>query len=731
LDRIGQYVVRSVLGEGHFGTVYLGEGDIPGKGPRSSRHKLVAIKQLRGEWTMRGFETLVREFELLDRVKHRSLCRVYEFLDRDNAVVMEHVEGATLRQVLDAFAAARESIWADAALEIGCEIADCLYQAHATPGASGEAMLLVHRDIKPENIMLTPTGEVKVLDFGLARIDDGAREVGVKGTPLYMAPEQARGELVEHRTDLFGLGLVLFELITGSAAYPVPSRDRDSVIEELMGRIERADLSRELGRLSRSYPAIAQSIGRCLASSPAARPADGHALMIELRRCVQQRGALAEFAAYAFGSLGPLASRAAAAQLQEAPASLPPPRPPLRQVTPGRIGQPQADQRAVSNPRVNSLPPADMLSPLSEAPEHPTMSKPPESARPPGSPRPTAAARPRPTPTLKPPTRPTPQKMWTPESNALPPAPAIPPSSRAGGGELPMVPLNQDDDGGDLPKNGATAFFTVPTGPRKKEEPTDLRRSDPIAVAGGAGASIRPPGAVGLPPGVPPGGYVPMGAVPPSPLVPMAPIGISGPVAGGYGPPPSQVPPDFHGDGDRARSYRVFAVVAGLMFMVFSVTIVAVLLLASVVLFPGWTGEGEIATNGPPPIVQPVRDRDKKVDTGIPAAPELKPEPKVRPVPSGEPKPPKPKEPEVPKPGATGTVTITLGAGAPAFTSIEVSCDSGFKERAPFSGNTASLPNVPRASCRLSFKGGPFVTMPVQGGQTLTCSFNGTTPTCN
>ena len=104
MERIGQYVVRKVLGEGHFGTVYLAEGDIPGKGPRSARHKLVAIKQLRGEWTMRGFETLVREFELLDRVKHRSLCRVYEFLDRDNAVVMEYVEGATLRQVLDAFA---------------------------------------------------------------------------------------------------------------------------------------------------------------------------------------------------------------------------------------------------------------------------------------------------------------------------------------------------------------------------------------------------------------------------------------------------------------------------------------------------------------------------------------------------------------------------------------------------------------------------------------------------
>jgi hypothetical protein len=292
-----------------------------------------------------------------------------------------------------------------------------------------------------------------------------------------------------------------------------------------------------------------------------------------------------------------------------------------------------------------------------------------------------------------------------------------------------MVPLNQEDEGVDLPKNGATAFFTVPNAPRKKEEPTDLKRSDPIAVAGNA--SIRPPGAVGLPPGVPPGGYVPVGAVPPSPLVPVAPIGISGPVAGGYGPPPSQLPPDFHQDPERARSYRVFAVVAGLMFMVFSVTIVAVLLLASVVLFPdilGSTGPVAVGPNPLPPAQMP----KNKVDTGIPEAPpvDVKPTPKPRPS-AGSGEKPVPKPPPAPPPSATGTVTITLGAGAPAFTSIEVSCDSGFKERAPFSGNTASLPNVPRASCRLSFKGGPFVTMPVQGGQTLTCSFNGTTPTCN
>ncbi|MEQ1567723.1 MAG: serine/threonine-protein kinase, partial [Myxococcota bacterium] len=322
---IGRYEVLQALGEGYFGVVYLARGEVPGKGPRGSRSRTVAIKQLRGEWTQRGFETLVREFELLDRVKHRSICRVFELLDREAAVVMEYVEGATLRRVLEAHEAAREPIWPDAALEIGIELADCLYQAHATPGPSGAPLNLVHRDLKPENVMLTPTGEVKILDFGLARIDDGARDAGVKGTPLYMAPEQARGEPVDHRTDLFGLGLVVFELLTGAAAYPVPSRDRDSVIDGLMGRIERAELASELARLDRAHPAAATAIRHCLAARAADRPEDGHVAMLELRRAVGRRGALAEFAAYTFGPLGPLGAPAGSGG---SPRVEPPPPPP-------------------------------------------------------------------------------------------------------------------------------------------------------------------------------------------------------------------------------------------------------------------------------------------------------------------------------------------------------------------------------------------------------------------
>ncbi|MCA9494495.1 MAG: serine/threonine protein kinase, partial [Myxococcales bacterium] len=191
--RIGRYAVIRELGAGSFGTVWLCEGQVPRRGGRSSRRQQVAIKQLSGEWTLERFETLVLEFELLERVKHRSLCRVHEFLDRENAVVMDYVEGVTLRVLLERLAAEGGAVPVDAALEIGAEIADCLYQAHATPGPTGQPLGLVHRDLKPENLMLTPSGEVKVLDFGLAQRGDVRRDAGVMGTPLYMAPEQALG----------------------------------------------------------------------------------------------------------------------------------------------------------------------------------------------------------------------------------------------------------------------------------------------------------------------------------------------------------------------------------------------------------------------------------------------------------------------------------------------------------------------------------------------------------
>ena len=119
----------------------------------------------------------------------------------------------------------QRAIFTDAGVEIGCEVADALYQAFTTPGDNGEPLQLVHRDLKPENIMLTQSGDIKILDFGLARVDNAEFTMDngeIRGTPIYMAPEQARGQSIDHRTDLFSLGLILFELLMQEPAYQIP-----------------------------------------------------------------------------------------------------------------------------------------------------------------------------------------------------------------------------------------------------------------------------------------------------------------------------------------------------------------------------------------------------------------------------------------------------------------------------------------------------------------------------
>jgi hypothetical protein len=311
--------------------------------------------------------------------------------------------------------------------------------------------------------------------------------------------------------------------------------------------------------------------------------------------------------------------------------------------------------------------------------------------------------------------------MWSPEDAAKPaaPQPAKPP-----GDELPMVPLHGEDVRTPI-KGGATSFFALPAARRKDPvggETEPQKRSD--------GVGAPSPGPAGPPPGAPGGGYVPMGAVPSAPM--MMPMGISGPVASG-GPTgmPLSVPPppDYEQDVQRARSYRVFAVVMMLMAMVFTVMVAAVFLIFSAVVYQG-VGDSKndpVAVIGP--ITQPV---NAPVDTGAVAPPIPNPEPRPsRPRPDPGPRPDPAPRPAPPTGNAP--LTVKLEPGAPLFTSIEVVCEtpSGkYRERAPFSSGTAVRADVPRSDCTMYFKGGPPANVRVSGGQTLSCSFVGSSPNC-
>jgi predicted Ser/Thr protein kinase len=209
----GKYKISRVLGRGGMGVVYLAD-DLKLKRP-------VALKFLPPEVERDALvrQRFLREAQAAAALSHPNICTIYEVDDQvDQAFIsMEYVEGECLRDM-----SAKGPFPFDDVLDIAIQVCLGLDEAHKKG--------IVHRDIKSANIMLTATGQVKIMDFGLAKMLGAAmvtREGSTMGTVAYMSPEQARGEPVDARTDLWALGVVLYELATGKLPF---AGDRESAI---------------------------------------------------------------------------------------------------------------------------------------------------------------------------------------------------------------------------------------------------------------------------------------------------------------------------------------------------------------------------------------------------------------------------------------------------------------------------------------------------------------------
>jgi serine/threonine protein kinase len=207
-----RYQVLGVLGKGGFGTVY--KALLQGEGGFS---RTVALKVLNPE--LAGMEDVARrlrdEARLLGLLRHRSILGVDGLVRLKGrwTVVMEYIEGADLGRI------SREVRFPLAvALEVVGEVASALHVAYTTPSPAGVPLNLLHRDIKPQNILLTAAGEIKVLDFGIARAEFSSREAKTQsvlyGSMAYMAPERLDFEEL-HEGDVYALGVVMVELLTG------------------------------------------------------------------------------------------------------------------------------------------------------------------------------------------------------------------------------------------------------------------------------------------------------------------------------------------------------------------------------------------------------------------------------------------------------------------------------------------------------------------------------------
>jgi eukaryotic-like serine/threonine-protein kinase len=276
------YRILEQLGQGGQATAYKAE-DV-------RLQRLVVIKTLLPE--LAATETARRRFErearLASALDHPNICAIYDIGETEGLcyIVMPFIAGPTLKQVIN-----NRPLAVNAALSIASQIADALSAAHARG--------IVHRDIKPSNIIVNEQGQVKVLDFGLAKMIEGddpnnnllhdksMTEIGVPyGTMGYGSPEQATGERVDHRTDVFSLGVLLYEMLTGQQ--PFTGRNRIEIFHAVINAAPRP-----LREWQPSAPPLLQArlqavLDRALAKEPAGRFATMAGLRDELKALARE-----------------------------------------------------------------------------------------------------------------------------------------------------------------------------------------------------------------------------------------------------------------------------------------------------------------------------------------------------------------------------------------------------------------------------------------------------------
>ncbi|HEY0078710.1 MAG TPA: protein kinase [Pyrinomonadaceae bacterium] len=279
---LGHYRIVKKLGEGGQGAVYKAVDE------RLSR--TVVVKVLPKELTAKeaNLKRFEREARLASSLDHPNICTIFDF-DQANGVhfiAMQYVEGRNVRQLVGG-----RPLELRSALAIAIQVADALNAAHARG--------IIHRDIKSGNVMVTDTGQVKVLDFGLAKLLDENEaqaegihrteltEIGVPyGTPTHAAPEQARGDRVDHRADIFSTGVLLYEMLTGTW----PFRGKTS-IDVRHAVLHDAPKPLSEARPGETPPRLQQILDKALAKDPRDRYQKVAELRDDLARVLQETGA--------------------------------------------------------------------------------------------------------------------------------------------------------------------------------------------------------------------------------------------------------------------------------------------------------------------------------------------------------------------------------------------------------------------------------------------------------
>ncbi|MFT3775057.1 MAG: serine/threonine-protein kinase [Minicystis sp.] len=226
--KLGRYTLFAHIGRGGMADIYLAQADTGLGGSR-----LVVIKEVLPKLAHSAdfAEMLVSEAKLAAQLSHANVVKV-EDLGRAGEslyIAMEYVEGLDLREMLRRCAKSKVALPVEFSLRIVIEALRGLSFAHRARGDEGRPLGIVHRDVSPSNVLLSFEGEVKVCDFGIARANPLAEELpedAILGKAGYMSPEQARGELLDARSDVFAVGIILWELLAGRRLYKAGEGER-------------------------------------------------------------------------------------------------------------------------------------------------------------------------------------------------------------------------------------------------------------------------------------------------------------------------------------------------------------------------------------------------------------------------------------------------------------------------------------------------------------------------
>jgi serine/threonine protein kinase len=275
-QRIGNYIIEEPIGRGGMGVVY--------KGRHAELPRVVAVKSI-DPHIRRDLRRLrhrfAREAYVQSQLDHAGIVKIYDYVVSEQTyhIVMEYVEGSSLADLLRRQRGGR--LPSERALDFFEQILAALSYAHCfvyrdEEGATHRGM--THRDLKPPNILVTPDGRVKVTDFGIVKLSGSSEETDtsglVYGSPHYVSPEQARGAHVDPRSDIYSLGVILYEMLTGATPF---AGDAAAGKEEKQRRSEvlRAHVEREPPRPSELNPEISPELEalilRALEKNPDAR----------------------------------------------------------------------------------------------------------------------------------------------------------------------------------------------------------------------------------------------------------------------------------------------------------------------------------------------------------------------------------------------------------------------------------------------------------------------------